>query len=49
MIEIINQLDGFEARGNTKVLMSTNRPDVLDPASIRPGRIDKKLTMNYSI
>ena len=43
MIEIINQLDGFEARGNIKVLMATNRPDVLDPALIRPGRIDRKI------
>ena len=43
MLEIINQLDGFEARGNIKVLMATNRPDVLDPALIRPGRIDRKI------
>ena len=42
MLEIINQLDGFEARGNIKVLMATNRPDVLDPALIIPdleGRV----------
>jgi 26S proteasome regulatory subunit T1 len=43
MLEIINQLDGFEARGNIKVLMATNRPDVLDPALVRPGRIDRKI------
>ena len=43
MLEIINQLDGFEARGNIKVLMATNRVDVLDPALIRPGRIDRKI------
>ncbi len=43
MLEIINQLDGFESRGNIKVLMATNRPDVLDPALIRPGRIDRKI------
>jgi 26S proteasome regulatory subunit T1 len=43
MLEIVNQLDGFEARGNIKVLMATNRPDVLDPALIRPGRIDRKI------
>ena len=43
MLEIINQLDGFDARGNIKVLMATNRPDVLDPALIRPGRIDRKI------
>ena len=47
MLEIINQLDGFESRGNIKVLMATNRPDVLDPALIRPGRIDRKI--EYSL
>ena len=43
MLEIINQLDGFDARGNIKILMATNRPDVLDPALIRPGRIDRRI------
>jgi len=43
MLEIVNQLDGFEARGNIKVLMATNRPDTLDPALTRPGRIDRKI------
>ncbi|KAL1290114.1 hypothetical protein AAHE18_20G106100 [Arachis hypogaea] len=38
MLEIVNQLDGFDARGNIKVLMATNRPDTLDPALLRPGR-----------
>ncbi len=47
MLEIINQLDGFESRGNIKVLMATNRPDVLDPPLIRPGRIDRKI--EYSL
>ena len=47
MLEIINQLDGFDSRGNIKVLMATNRPDVLDPALIRPGRIDRKI--EYSL
>lgn len=43
MLELINQLDGFDARGNIKVLMATNRPDTLDPALIRPGRLDRKV------
>ena len=36
-------MDGFESRGNIKVLMATNRPDTLDPALMRPGRIDRKI------
>lgn len=43
MLEIINQLDGFDKRGNIKILMATNRPDTLDPALMRPGRIDRKI------
>ena len=46
MLEIVNQLDGFEARGNVKVLMATNRPDTLDPALLRPGRLDRKVEFN---
>jgi 26S proteasome regulatory subunit T1 len=46
MLEIVNQLDGFDKRGNIKVLMATNRPDVLDPALVRPGRIDRKIEFN---
>ena len=46
MLEIVNQLDGFESRGNVKVLMATNRPDTLDPALARPGRLDRKIEFN---
>merc|ERR1719262_930387 len=43
MLEIVNQLDGFDARGNVKIIMATNRPDTLDPALTRPGRLDRKV------
>ena len=43
MLELLNQLDGFQANNSIKILMATNRIDILDPALIRPGRIDRKL------
>eukprot|EP01092_Planopodium_desertum_P007926 TRINITY_DN3268_c0_g1_i1.p1 TRINITY_DN3268_c0_g1~~TRINITY_DN3268_c0_g1_i1.p1 ORF type:complete len:140 (-),score=28.14 TRINITY_DN3268_c0_g1_i1:59-442(-) len=36
-------MDGFDVLGKVKVIMATNRPDILDPALMRPGRLDRKV------
>ena len=43
LMELLNQLDGFDYLGKTKIIMATNRPDTLDPALLRAGRLDRKV------
>ena len=41
MVQLLAELDGFDARGDVKIVAATNRIDLLDPALLRPGRFDR--------
>ncbi len=41
LMQLLGEIDGFDPRGDVRILAATNRPDILDPALLRPGRFDR--------
>jgi len=46
LMQLLSELDGFSPRGNIRIIGATNRPDILDPALLRPGRFDRLIEFN---
>lgn len=45
LMQLLSEMDGFNARGNIRIIAATNRPDILDPALLRPGRFDRFISI----
>ncbi len=47
LMQLLSALDGFDARGEVRIVAATNRPDILDPALLRPGRFDRVIEFPF--
>lgn len=45
LMQLLSEMDGFNSRGNIRIIAATNRPDILDPALLRPGRFDRFISI----
>lgn len=45
LMQLLSEMDGFNPRGNVRIIAATNRPDILDPALLRPGRFDRFISI----
>ncbi|WXG45045.1 MAG: proteasome-activating nucleotidase [Promethearchaeati archaeon SRVP18_Atabeyarchaeia-1] len=47
LMQLLSVLDGFDSRGDVRIIAATNRPDILDPALLRPGRFDRVIEFPF--